>query len=64
MKNERMAAWAAQKAGELSRQIIDMPSPKDWRGAQNKARAVARLRAREARLRRLTPQPYDETLPF
>lgn len=59
MKNERMAAWAAKKADQVARQILTMPPAKDWRGAQNKARVMARLHAEEAKFRRLADRYAD-----
>ena len=59
MKNERMAAWAAQKADQVAMQILETPPAKDWRGAQQKARVMARLHAEEAKFRRLASRDAD-----
>ncbi len=60
------AAWAAAEVAKIQRAMkdADREPARDWRGRKRKAAVMSGLSQRAARLSRLIPEPYDETLPF
>ena len=53
------AAWARAQADAIAQRILAMPTATEWRESQRKARAIAAMRAEEARFRRIAERFSD-----